>query len=71
MHAGTTCDGVEVSVELQAPAALPTVSTDSSLGGPRSQSGYFGQEKNGLKIRNYRGCYAVPACKYYCCFIGD
>lgn len=71
MHAGKTYEGVKVSVDLQAPAALATVSTDSSLGGPQNRSGYIGEEKNLLKIRNYWGCYAVSACKYYCCFVGE
>ena len=39
-----------MSVDLQAPAALPTVSTDSSLGGPQSLSGYFGEEKIALRF---------------------
>ena len=59
------CEGVEVSVDLQAPAALPTISTDSSFGGPQGRSGYFGEENNRLKIRNNRGYCAVSACKYY------
>jgi hypothetical protein len=45
MHAGKTYESVEASVDLQALAALPKVWTDSSLGGPQSRFGYFGEEE--------------------------
>lgn len=54
MHAGKTNEGVEVSVDLQAPAALPTVYWYSSSG-PQSRSGYFGEETKSLEDSKLSG----------------